>query len=76
MQRYVRGYRALLDRPEARVALVAHGAPIRYILLAADSRSPGPVLEGVDPARPFSIDAAQLEDAVAALERWLASPAW
>jgi broad specificity phosphatase PhoE len=76
VQRFVRGYRVLLERPEERVALVAHGAPVRYILLALDGKPPARVLEGVDPARPFTIEAARLSTAVAGLERWLASPAF
>jgi alpha-ribazole phosphatase len=74
VERFVRGYRTLLDRPEDRIALVAHGAPVRYVLLALGRKPPARVLEGVDPARPFTLDAAQLAGAVAELERWVASP--
>jgi len=74
VQRFVRGYRTLLDRPEERVALVAHGAPMRYVLLALDRKPPARVLEGVDPARPFTIEAAGLAKAVDVLERWVAAP--
>lgn len=76
VERFVRGYRALLDRPEERVALVAHGAPVRYVLLALESKPPAPVLEGVDPAKPFTIDAEAFGRAVEALEAWAAAPAW
>jgi broad specificity phosphatase PhoE len=76
VQRFVRGYRTLLDRPEERVALVAHGAPVRYVLLALESRSPGPLLEGVDPAKPFTIDGDAFGRAVDALEAWTAAPVW
>ena len=76
VQRFVRGYRRLLDRPEERIALVAHGAPVRYVLLALDRKPPARVLEGVDPAKPFTVTAAQLAEAVAELERWAASPAF
>ena len=76
VQRFVRGYRLLLDRPEERVALVAHGAPVRYVLLALDRKPPARVLEGVDRARPFRIDAERLGEAVDALDAWVASPAW
>ena len=74
--RFARGYRTLLGRPEERIAVVAHGAPVRYVLLALDRKPPARVLEGVDPARPFMIDAAQLTEAVEELERWVASPSW
>jgi len=76
VSRFVRGYRALLDRPEERVALVAHGAPVRYVLLALESKPPARVLEGVDPAKPFTIDADRLAQAVEVLERWVATPAF
>jgi hypothetical protein len=76
VERFVRGYRTLLDRSEVRIALVAHGAPIRYVLLALERKPPARVLDGVDPAKPFTVGAAQLAEAVAELERWVASPAW
>ena len=76
VQRFVRGYRALLARPEERIALVAHGAPVRYVLLALERKPPARVLEGVDPARPFTVDADELTLAVEHLERWVAAPAW
>jgi alpha-ribazole phosphatase len=76
VQRFVRGYRTLLDRPEDRIALVAHGAPVRYVLLALERKPPARVLEGVDPARPFTVGAAELALAIDHLERWVAAPAW
>lgn len=76
VERFVRGYRALLARPEERIALVAHGAPVRYVLLALERKPPARVLDGVDPAKPFTIGAAQLAEAVAELERWVGAPAW
>ena len=76
VERFIRGYRALLGRPEERIALVTHGAPVRYVLLAIDRKPPAPVLEGVDPGRAFTIRAEQLAEALDELERWVASPAW
>jgi probable phosphoglycerate mutase len=76
VQRFARGYRALLERPEDRVAVVAHGAPVRYLLLALDGKSPVRVLEGVDRARPFIVDADRLAEALDALEAWAAAPEW
>jgi broad specificity phosphatase PhoE len=74
--RYVRGFRILLGRTEDRVALVAHGAPIRYLLLAAAGKSPTPLLERVGLAQPNELGRDELESAIDVLERWLASPAW
>ena len=75
-ERFVRGYRALLDRPEERIAVVAHGAPVRYVLLALDGRPPIAVLEQVEPAQAFTVDAEALGRAIDVLEAWAASPAW
>ena len=72
--RFVRGYRLLLDRPEERVAAIAHGAPVRYLLLALEGKPPARVLEGVDRAKPFTIDVERLAGAVDVLERWVAAP--
>jgi broad specificity phosphatase PhoE len=74
VQRFILGYRTLLEREEERVALVAHGAPVRYILLALESKPPARVLEGVGPAVPFTIAGDRLAEAVEVLERWVASP--
>jgi broad specificity phosphatase PhoE len=76
VQRFVRGYRTLLGRPEDRVALVAHGAPVRYVLLALDRKPPARVLEGVERARPYTVDVDRLAEAVDALEAWAAAPTW
>ena len=76
VQRFARGYRRLLARPEERIAAVAHGAPVRYVLLALEGKPPARVLEGVERARPFTIEAERLAVAVDALEAWAASPIW
>ena len=75
-RRYVRGFRLLLERPEERVALVAHGAPVRYLLLAVAGGQPGRILEHVEPAAPHVVGRADLERAVESLEAWLAAPAF
>lgn len=74
VQRFIVGYRTLLEREEERIALVAHGAPVRYILLALESKPPARVLEGVGPAVPFTIGIERLAEAVEVLEEWVASP--
>jgi broad specificity phosphatase PhoE len=76
VRRFVRGYRTLLDRPEERIAVVAHGAPVRYLLLALESKPPAAVLEGVDLAKPFAVDVERFAQAVELLEEWAASPAF
>ena len=75
-RRFVRGYRTLLARPEARIAAIAHGAPVAYVLLALEGKSPVRVLQGVEQARPFTIAAADLDRALDLVDAWVASPAW
>ena len=75
-RRFVRGYRTLLARPEERIAAIAHGAPVAYVLLALDGKPPVPVLQGVEQARPFTLSAADLERALDVIEAWAAAPAW
>ena len=75
-RRFVRGFSTLLARPEARIALVAHGAQVRYLLLAVAGQPPSPVLEHVLPAEWHEIDRGELERAIALLEAWVASPAF
>jgi len=76
VQRYLRGYRLLLDRQEERVALVAHGAPVRYVLLGLENRPPTRLLEGVPPATPFIVDVDRFGRAVSIIEAWAAAPAY
>ena len=73
-RRFVRGYRTLLARPEDRVAAIAHGAPVAYILLALEGTSPVRVLDGVEQARPFTIAAADLGRALDLIDAWASSP--
>ena len=74
--RYVRAYRAILERPEGTVLVVAHGLPVRYVLDAVEGRDPAPAVALVPYAEPFRLSASQLEDAVRRLEAWLTAPAW
>jgi broad specificity phosphatase PhoE len=75
-RRYVRGFRTLLERPEERIALVAHGAQVRYLLLAAAGQPPTPVLEHVLPAEPHKLAREELERAILLLDEWTTSPAF
>jgi broad specificity phosphatase PhoE len=75
-RRFVRGYRALLARPEERVAAIAHGAPVAYVLLALEGKPPVRRLAGVEQARPFTIAATDLERALDLIDAWAAAPAF
>jgi broad specificity phosphatase PhoE len=76
VRRYVSGYRLLLERPEKRVVLVAHGAAVRYVLLALEGFPPRARLEQVEPAQPFAFTRDDLESALEVLETWVATPAF
>jgi len=75
-RRFVRGYRILLARPEERIAAIAHGAPVAYVLLALDGKPPIRRLEGVEQARPFEIAAADLDRALRLIDEWAAAPSF
>lgn len=74
--RYLHGFRTLLGRAEERVALVAHGAPVRYLLLAAAGEPPTPLLEHVLPAEPHELTRAEVERAIEVLDKWTATPSF
>jgi 2,3-bisphosphoglycerate-dependent phosphoglycerate mutase len=75
-ERYARGFRAVLARPEETVLVVTHGLPIRYLLLAAEGSEPRPVVESVDYATPYRFSRTDLEHAVERLELWVRDPIW
>lgn len=76
IERYLRGYRILLERPEDSVALVAHGAHVRYLLLGREGLPPVAVLEGVPFATGFELTRDELAAAIDVIETWAAAPAW
>jgi broad specificity phosphatase PhoE len=76
VSRYVRGFRILADRPEDRIALVAHGAHVAVLLLAREGRSPEPVLEQIPFATGFDFTLDELRRATEVLETWATSPAF
>jgi broad specificity phosphatase PhoE len=75
-RRYAQGFRTVLARPEKTILVVAHGLPIRYLLMAAEGAEPRPVIESLDYAVPYSLESTQVERAVERLEHWAAQPAW
>jgi broad specificity phosphatase PhoE len=75
-RRYAQGFRIVLARPEETILVVAHGLPIRYLLLADEGSEPRPVIEGLEYATPYRLAADEAERAVDRLERWASQPAW
>lgn len=74
--RYARGFRIVLDRPEEAILVVAHGLPIRYLMVVAEGGTPGPVVPAVEYATPYPLDRAELEAAAGSLAAWAAEPSW
>jgi broad specificity phosphatase PhoE len=74
--RFAGGFRIVLARPERTILVVAHGLPIRYVLLALHRLDPTPIVEQVGLAEPHPLGRDELELAVGRLERWAAAPAW
>jgi broad specificity phosphatase PhoE len=76
VRRYVAGFRAVVERPEQTILVVAHSLPIRYVLNAAAGGLPKPAMEQVPYAEPLPVSAAELTQAVERLETWALAPAW
>ena len=76
VRRYVAGFRAILERPDRTILVVAHSLPIRYALNAAAGGVPKPAMEQVPYAEPFPLTAAELKEAAERLETWSLAPAW
>jgi broad specificity phosphatase PhoE len=74
--RVARGGQILLERDEDHLVVIAHGLPIRYLLLAVAGEGPRPVLEKVDYATPYKVTREELLEAVEDLRHWAENPAW
>ena len=72
--RFAAGFRKVLDRRERTILVVTHALPIRYVLSALVEADPAAIVEPVQHAEPHRVSAAQLDRAVARLERWARAP--
>jgi broad specificity phosphatase PhoE len=75
-ERYAEAFAMLLERPEPTVLVVAHALPIRYLLWAADGRTPAARIEPVPYAEPVRLAARQVGSAVELLAEWVREPAF
>ena len=66
----------MLARPEEEILVVAHGLPIRYVLLAIEGTEPRPVVASVDYATPYPLSRIDLEHALERIELWVRDPIW
>ena len=75
-QRYARGFRWLLGRPEETVLVVCHSLPIAFALAAADGRRPSARMPLVTPAEPHVLYEPSLREAVERIEDWVRDPVY
>jgi broad specificity phosphatase PhoE len=77
VERYARGLRALLERPEPAVLAVLHALPIAYVLRALEGEPPATRMDRpVVYAHPYRVSAGDLERALGVLEGWAGQPTW
>jgi broad specificity phosphatase PhoE len=76
VERYVRGFRVVLERPEEALLVVAHSLPISYLLGALEGLVPGARVPLVPYAIPYGLTEEELERSIGVLEGWLAAPTW
>ncbi len=76
VERYARGFRIVLARPEETIFVVAHSLPLSYLLGAREGKAPGARAPLVAYATPYELDAAELERTAEVLERWVDTPSW
>ena len=74
--RYARGFRTILERPEHVILVVTHSLPIAYVRMALSGQDPAPSVPLVEYAKAYTLDAGELQRAVARLEAWHAAPTW
>jgi len=76
VDRYARGFRLVLARPEATVLVVIHSLPIAYVLAARERVPPGRRAALVEHAYAHRLSREELDGAIGFLESWCASPTW
>jgi broad specificity phosphatase PhoE len=72
--RYASGLRALLDRPEETILLVAHSLPLAYLRDAAAGRPPATRTDQVPYAELLRLGRLDVERAADVLEKWAHEP--
>jgi len=75
-ERYVRGFRALLERAESTLLVVCHSLPIAFAVAGADGRGPRARMPMITYAEPHVLYEEQLERAADRLDRWTRNPVY
>lgn len=73
-ERFARGLRLVLSRPEERVLVVGHALAIRYVIDAATGLMPAARMSPVEHAFPYRLGRDDVERAATLLEAWSRSP--
>jgi broad specificity phosphatase PhoE len=76
VERYVLGYRVVLDREEESILVVAHSLTLSYLLGALEGIVPAPRAPMIPYAVPYGLTPEELERAIGVLDEWLAAPTW
>jgi probable phosphoglycerate mutase len=75
--RYVRAYRALLERPEPAILAVVHALPIAYLLGALAGEAPeARIARPIAYAHAYPVEADAHRSGIDVLDRWRAVPHW
>jgi probable phosphoglycerate mutase len=75
-ERYARGFRFLLGRPEETILVVCHSLPVAFALAAADGRRPSAKMPLITPAEPHILYEDSLREAVERIEEWVRDPVY
>jgi broad specificity phosphatase PhoE len=76
IDRFARGFRILLERPESVGLAVLHSLPLAYLFGAVDGREPAARMGMLPYAEARSLTRDEVERGVELLERWTAARAW
>ncbi|HEX7254633.1 MAG TPA: histidine phosphatase family protein [Gaiellaceae bacterium] len=75
-ERYARGFRTLLGRPEETILVVCHSLPIAFALASADGRRPSAKMPLITPAEPHILYEPSLREAAERIEEWVRDPVY
>jgi broad specificity phosphatase PhoE len=75
-ERYARGFRTLLERPEETLLIVCHSLPVAFALAAADGRRPSAKMPLITPAEPHILYEPSLREAAERIEEWVRDPVY
>ncbi len=73
-ERFARGIRLVLARPEQRVLVVGHALAIRYFIDAANGLAPAARMSPIQHAFPYRLGRDEVERAATLLEGWSRAP--